>query len=336
MLKRRSNTQTLSWFTDQMSFKRLDLNPPYQRKSVWSPSYKRYFIDSILNNFPCPTIFVNADTDADGVTIYRVVDGKQRLTAIFEFIQEIFKTGRESDPLFADKYFSQLPPEIRKDFFDYTFTIETISGASAPVLNEAFDRLNRNVAKLTDQELRHAKFSGKFIALMEVLAGDPIWEKCGISTVANIRRMRDVEFISEIFLLTMYGIQEGGAEILDKYYSEYDEDIPNESMHRERYEWCKDTIISLKIDYKNSRFSNYADFYGLWAAIMGHFGQKINIDETSENLSDFASSVDWASRNEGEFPQEVLDYRDAVRQGSNKVVNRGVRAKILDKNIVVL
>jgi len=335
MLKRRSNTQTLSWFTDQLSFKRLDLNPPYQRKSVWSPSYKRYFIDSILNNFPCPTIFVNAETDPMGVTIYRVVDGKQRLTAIFEFIQEIFKTGRESDPLFADKYFSQLPEETRKDFFDYTFTIETISGASPEVLNEAFDRLNRNVAKLTDQELRHAKFSGKFIGLMEVLAGDPMWEKSGVSSTANVRRMRDVEFVSEIFLLTMYGVQEGGADMLDKYYSEYDDEIPEESLHRERYEWCKAAIMSLKIDFKSSRFSNNADFYGLWAAIMKHYGKTINVEVTSSKLLEFTKNVDLAVRKEGEYDTDVVNYRDSVRQGSNKAAIRSKRAEILDKYIVL-
>lgn len=77
MLKRNSATQSIAWFVDLAHSDQLDLEPPYQRRSVWNLDYRRYFIDSILKNFPSPAIFLDVEITALGRAIYHVVDGKQ-------------------------------------------------------------------------------------------------------------------------------------------------------------------------------------------------------------------------------------------------------------------
>ncbi len=338
MLKRRSNTQNISWFLDQASFGRLDLEPSYQRKSVWTAAYRKYFIDTVLNNFPCPSVFLNVEVKTDGTSLYHVIDGKQRLTTVLEFMKDRFKTAKTSSPEYADKYFSELTDDQKTNFYEYTFTVENISGADTALLNEAFDRLNRNVAKLTDQELRHAKFSGPFINLMETLAGDQLWRDIGIATPANIRRMRDIEFISEIFLLTMHGILEGKAEVLDKYYAEYDEGLPDEETHRENYELCKSYILGLNLPFKGWRFSNNADFYSLWAAILPLATSKasLNFDRSKQNLIRFMEEVNTVQEDSKNVTPEAFDYLNAVRQGSNKLQNRTTRANLLRECLIEL
>ena len=47
--------QDISWFLDLKDKGQLNLEPPYQRRSVWSAGDRRYFIDTILNNYPAST-----------------------------------------------------------------------------------------------------------------------------------------------------------------------------------------------------------------------------------------------------------------------------------------
>lgn len=338
MLRRRSNTQNISWFADQYSFGRLDLDPPYQRKSIWTLEYKKFFIDTVLNNYPCPTLFLNVDTSPEGSSLYHVIDGKQRLTTVLEYIRDEFKTSRNSNPDIADRYFSELTDEQKTSFFEYTFTIENISGASPGTLHEAFDRLNRNVAKLTDQELRHAKYSGIFINFVETISGDLIWKEIGISTPANVRRMKDVEFVSEIFLLIMHGIIDGKAEVLDYYYAEYDEEIPNESNIRIKYEGIKEIIKRLSLPYRETRLSNLADFYSLWAALLPYSEdpEKIDYSLTAKNIMHLMDEVMLAHKSDESATNKAHEYLNAARQGSNKASNREIRARILGECIITI
>ena len=55
---RRQNFQTISWFSDVYKRGLLNLDPPYQRRSVWNQIYKEEFIDTILLQYPAPAIFL--------------------------------------------------------------------------------------------------------------------------------------------------------------------------------------------------------------------------------------------------------------------------------------
>jgi len=332
-MNRDSNFQMLSWFTDQYRMGNLDLEPPYQRKSVWNNDYKVYFVDTILRNFPCPTIFLAVEINPTGLTKYRVVDGKQRLLTVFEFINDEFATSAEySDPDYAEKYFSQLPEGVKSLFWGYKFTIEYLKDASRADLNESFDRLNRNVARLNSQELRHARYSGEFITYVTQLADDPFWRDMGISTTARIRRMLDIEYVSEIFLVVMHGIKDGRGH-LDDYHAEYDDGIPDRDKNRRKYETCKNLIASLNV-YR-TRYSNLADLYSLWSAMSKLYDEQgdaleIDVDRTRDNLLQFKDKV-----REDTDDEQGETYRLAVLQASNSIKSRQIREDILKTLIVV-
>jgi uncharacterized protein with ParB-like and HNH nuclease domain len=96
---RRHNQQTIAWFNDLNKRGLLDLDPPYQRRSVWNQSYKDAFIDTILIQYPSPAIFLYQEISPDGETKLHVVDGKQRLTAIFEFVLALSQSLKPLGPL---------------------------------------------------------------------------------------------------------------------------------------------------------------------------------------------------------------------------------------------
>ena len=85
-MTRTLTTQDVSWFLDLHEKGQLDLEPPYQRRSVWSPRDRRFFIDTVLNNYPAPPVFLHRPLE-NGRPTYHVVDGKQRLQTVIQFTE---------------------------------------------------------------------------------------------------------------------------------------------------------------------------------------------------------------------------------------------------------
>jgi hypothetical protein len=331
MIDRFPKVEDIDWFNDLLEFKKLDLDPPYQRYAVWSRGYKQYFIDTILNNFPCPAIFLHKESTDVG-SMYHVVDGKQRLLAIFDFQSNEFSLAKDHDR-FPGKYFDELPSDVQTGFGSYHIPVEVLTTKSLTDLREAFDRLNRNVRQLNKQELRHARHNGPFIKLVETLAKERFWKDIGLSTRARIRNMRDVEFVSEIFLLTVYGVLDGSYRILDGYYAKYDDEEKFQDIeeYRGTYEECQETMKRLGVSFlRSTRFNNLHDFYSLWAALLEYIkaADDIDYEATRAELAAFTERVTDPD-NIAPDDEVALKYSDAVRQGANKRANRQIRADIL-------
>lgn len=332
MISRDPTIQDIDWFNDLLAFKRLELNPPYQRYSVWSKSYQQYFIDTIINNFPSPAIFLHKEKLPENKHLYHVVDGKQRLLAIFGFQKGEFSLPKDHD-LYPAAYYDDLPAKVHSDFGNYKIQVEILGTKSIADLREAFDRLNRNVRKLNKQELRHARHDGPLIKMLETLSEHPFWTEIGIRTPARIRSMRDVEFVSEIFQLSMQGIQDSSYKVLDVFYANYDdeEDFEEIEKHRSSYEGC--LSIMERLDgtfFQTTRYGNLNDFYSLWATFLKYADrpEAIEYNATRSQLSAFSGRI----VSPDDIPLEdsiALKYSDAVRQGANKMGNRRIRSEIL-------
>ena len=71
---------------DKIRRGKLDLQPSYQREYVWDNRTASRLIESLLLNVPIPTLFFHEIRNG----CLEVVDGKQRLTSIWSYIQEQF------------------------------------------------------------------------------------------------------------------------------------------------------------------------------------------------------------------------------------------------------
>lgn len=71
------------WHIFQLTKKKLNLTPSYQRGDVWRTNDRQALIESILRGIPLPSIIL---LRTGGTTPHDVVDGKQRLTAILRFV----------------------------------------------------------------------------------------------------------------------------------------------------------------------------------------------------------------------------------------------------------
>lgn len=337
-MERQPNTQNVKWFLEHYGSGQLMLDPPFQRRSVWSLDYRRSFIDTVLRDYPCPPIFLEEDSDPGRPTVFNVIDGKQRLLALIDFANNEFHLANYlADADYPDAYFQDLSTELQRAFVRYRLTVENITDTTEAELREAFNRLNRNVDRLTAQELRHAQFPGVFLDRMESLAEAPFWSEKRIATPANIRRMRDVEFVSELFLLTMHGVLDGNRSVIDEYYAEYSEELPDEHEHRAVYDKVLAYLEALPLDWRATRWTNLGDLYSLWGALATIYNDTSGFPEPAiagQRLTDFSnaqSDLVEASRERRALPGQARDrrYFDAIRQGANKDTNRAERMKIL-------
>ena len=126
-MKRQPTTQQLTWFLDLHRNKQLDLDPPYQRKSVWSSKDRKFFLDTIFRNYPAPPIFIHRSVDDNGFTMYHVVDGKQRLETILSFFNnKISIPANFGNQNLDNKKFKDLDQIEKRKFWDYTLVVDFI------------------------------------------------------------------------------------------------------------------------------------------------------------------------------------------------------------------
>lgn len=166
--------------------------------------------------------------------------------------------------------------EIKKQFWNYQITVELIDVSDGDLVNEVFDRLNRNARKLTNQELRHAKYDGWFVKEAEQEATREDWRKLGITTPARSKRMADVQFISELMLVVLQNKILGfDQDALDAFYAKYDDPGDTDTLvdteeFQERFGQFRDVLVAM--DAVNGSVSNSAralgNIYSLWGVLV--------------------------------------------------------------------
>ncbi len=301
VVERRVSTQDRSWFLDLDSNGQLDLNPPYQRRSVWSPRDRRFFLDTIFRGYPSPSMFLHKRV-VKGKTIYSVVDGKQRLLTILKFANNKISVDKEyGDTRLSGKRWRAIKHDeiLARSFLDYVIPIEITNIIEANLVNEVFDRLNRNARKLVEQELRHAKFEGWFITFAEREADSPDWEQLGVVTVARAKRMRDVQFLSELLLVQLKNDVGGfDQEEITEYYAMYenlsDLETPfDEHATRSYFDATKKYLLELqRNDSVVTTYANdFTNLYSLWAIVCLNLNNLPNSEVFATKYSAFIEDV---------------------------------------------
>jgi hypothetical protein len=141
-----------------------NLNPEFQRRHRWDRQKQSRLIESFIMNVPIPPIFLYEDRYSH----YEVMDGLQRLTAIYEFYRNSFGLeGLEEWPELNGRKFSSLPDQVRRGI-DRRYLSSIIllqetakTDREADILKQlVFERINSGGVKLEPQEARNAIYNG--------------------------------------------------------------------------------------------------------------------------------------------------------------------------------
>lgn len=140
---------------------RINTNPDFQRPAVWSTSQKQLLIDTILREYDVPKLYWRKTGSKPDT--YDVVDGQQRLRAIWEFFDGGFKLPKDADDIdgeeIANYHYEQLPDELRMRFDTYALDVVVLEETDEDEVREMFLRL-QNGTSLKAQEKRNA-YPGK-------------------------------------------------------------------------------------------------------------------------------------------------------------------------------
>lgn len=269
MKKWNSSPHPISDIRDWQRSGRLEIRPDFQRHEVWSDAAKIMLMDTILRTIPMPKVFVSS-TIRDGQVYRTVIDGQQRISSILQFLDDKFSLERPYSGPHSGLTFSGLSEDVRNEFLQYRVDFNEAIGFSDDELRETYSRLNKYSVALTKQELRRADFPGSFLELSENLALSDFLESARIFSVANRRRLADVEFVSELLAGLIGGPQEK-RESLDSYYLKYSQWDESEARRIEaRFLECLDDISKLfppERPLNSTRFKQKSDFYSLLLAV---------------------------------------------------------------------
>lgn len=206
----------------------LILQPKFQRRDVWSKNARSYLIDTIVRGLPVPKLYIRQKIDLDtSRSIREVVDGQQRLRAVFDFVEGRLTISKIHNKKYCGLKFEELPEDVKRSLYAYQFSVDALLGASDREVLDIFTRINSYTLILTAQEKRNAKFSGAFKHTAYNLGLDHLefWRNNRILSNRRIARMGEAELSSELVVAMLDGLQ-GGKKSLSYFYEKYDEKFP--------------------------------------------------------------------------------------------------------------
>ena len=243
----------------------LDLNPWYQRRSVWTPPQKAYLINTLFEKKPIPSLYIRHSLDIEAEkSIKEVVDGQQRIRAILEYVEDSFAARHPQYPKRV-KY-SQLKRSEVEGFKLTSLSVGYLLGATDGDVIEIFGRLNSVAKTLNAQEKRNARYSGEYkqFCLQQATKRLMLWRDLRLFTANDIARMEEVQFASDITLNFISGLSDYSAARLDQIYAQFDEDFPKQTEMEGRFEHVFSQIAGLKPEsVRDTVFSRLPLFFSL-------------------------------------------------------------------------
>lgn len=350
MFKFSDNRKTVNEIFTMFDEGKLIVDDTYQRRSVWSEKDKVRLIETILLQLVIPELFFwKADTDPEtGISTTHIVDGQQRIKAIYSFINNEFKLKPQylldegSKEKYANKYFKDLDTETRKTFWNYQLMIiEIDSAATRDDIITMFNRLNLTDYNLNDQEKRNS-VSGEFAALAREISDNPLWDEKRLFTGPDVKRMKDVEFCASIILLHRKGIiDQTDQSALNQAYEELQVGYKDAEQDKEAVCAAIETIATFFISDNVTKFlRRKAQLYTLFSVVFYMQRENIAVEQCQKDRLEYFVKLYSVFNNDMDLSGEISDsekilfdwlkkYKLASSEGLNKHTNRMIRYNVM-------
>lgn len=322
--------QTIAWINGRRNDSTLEISPKFQRRSVWLENERSSLIGTICSGLPFPEIYIQHQTNpSDGNERHIVVDGQQRVTTILMFVDNEIALPRDDD--WNGEYFRDLDEEVKEEFWNYKVVVRSLSQTNDTEIRDLFTRLNTNNLALNDQELRNAKYKGRFKTTAERIADNPLFQKIGLFTPRDVRRMLDVEFASELLLLTVEGVT-NKKDLLDDAYAALELEFPREAEFEEEITAAMNLVHSLVRPDNKTPVKTKSNFYSLFGACLRYYRTTERpAFRVSDSIAEAITEILNAARS-GEIdgkPDCYEVYYDSVSRAASDKGRRVKREEIL-------
>jgi len=298
--------------------------PEFQRRLVWSRDDKNHFIDSVLNGFPFPEIYLaDGEVDLDsGDGSQLLVDGLQRISTLVQYFD-----GDPTLRLTTVPMYIELSDDQKREFLQYDVSVRDMGTISKAQIVEAFKRLNATKYSLLDIEVNNAIYSGKLKKFAEELSLSNFFTSHNIFNALDFKRMGDLRFTLSIIGTMIQGYF-NRDDAFEELLSRYNDDFLIEKEIKSRFDDAINFIEEFAFNEK-SRAWKKADLFTLIIEIDQIFtttGKKLSPSVAVEYLTEFYNTVESAGVNE---PTIYSIYYKAALQASNDRINRVRRGVII-------
>ncbi len=332
----------------------LNLEPGFQRKSVWTLTDRRKLIQSVLEGYPVPSIFLYR-REANGVPIYDVLDGKQRLETIFMFshVKPFHKKAFDvryhfpgDDPSEWTGWWDWKALQKYQragQFLTYEVQVAEVSGEIGEIV-DLFVRINSTGKALTTSEKRHAKFyTSSFLKEAERLArkGHDYYTTQQILSSGDLDRMRDVELVCELLASILAGGPIHKKQAVDKAVGNTTTHAASLKKAIVEYSATLHAMKQMFPELRTTRFRNSAEFYSLFMVVWGLQQHKLLLNDRRRNqvamklLQKFSGGVDEVREQQrkalGARPDQRIfaDYLLLVQQSTDAITPRKRRGEMI-------
>ena len=305
--------------------------PEFQRRLVWSNKHKSAFIQTVLDGYPFPEIYIAAgEVDPDtGAGTEMLVDGQQRLTTLKQYFEASpdLRLSKEITP------YSELPKGKKIDFLEYEVVVRDLGKIDMAEIIEVFRRINSINYALNAMEIQNARFDGEIKQFAEKLAEHPFFHNRLVFYTNEIRRMGDVRFALSIIITAMSDYFHRDNEHED-FLRQYNDEFKEKGYLEDGFERVFKFIEKCEFS-QDSRVWRKADLFTLLVEVYKALikeNKPLEPTEVGKHLRKFYELVDKAGQQEEEIEQEhrrIVEYYTATRQATNDRMVRINRGEIL-------
>jgi Protein of unknown function DUF262 len=307
----------------------LEPRPEFQRRLVWNNQHKLAFLDTVLNGYPFPEIYIAAGAiDPDtGEGKEMLVDGQQRITTLNQYF-----TGSSDIALTRDMVpYARLSVDAKKRFLEYEVVVRDLGAVSIDTIKIVFQKINSTRYSLNAMEVHNSRFDGEMKLFAESISSNEFFENRRVFSPNDVRRMNDTRFALTL-IVTVMSTYFHRDDALEEYLTTYNDELEIKDELGREIGAVLAFVDSCGFGEK-SRVWKKADLFTLIVELhRAIFKQKIALDpgEVGKEMSLFYHEVDnFDAESSGNI--SVAEYYKYSVQGTNDRTSRIVRGAIVRK-----
>jgi hypothetical protein len=290
--------------------------------NIWDNDRKSLLIHSYIEGYPIPACYAGQNG-----SIYNMLDGKQRLTSTFGYINDEFTLtnvpmviidGQEID--INGKKFSELPEDMQEAIWATMVTVYVFKEATDEQVEEIFFRLNIGIS-LTKFELTRVK-AGHLMEFVKEMIKHDLFNKINF-TERQILRYQNEETVLQIINILYSETPDFTGTSIQKYAENFDITEEQKEEIKKIADYVNNTIdtIDAKVYKRFLKKAHVSTIFKITAEIIR--GRHVNPEKYKEWLVNFFTE---------ENKQSGSTYNNAVRVGSAKRENIRIRTAEMQKS----
>lgn len=256
---------------DMITNEVINLSPIFQRRNRWNRNQQSKLIESIIMAVPIPPVFLAEEE----LSYYSVMDGKQRLTAIEDYLDDKYAlNGLESWSELNGKKFSQLDSEVKGAITRRMISaIVILKESNLDIKFDVFERINTGGEHLNFQEIRNCIYQGKLNDTLVDLSENIFFRKClnlpesyeELSKIKIYQQMEDVQLVLRFFLIHDYKKMTGNLKSSLNKYMENNKNITESELESNK-RLFNETIEKVYEVYGNESFRKWEPQNNQWSS----------------------------------------------------------------------